>query len=182
MLPRIKALSDNQAHDDSKKIFIAVKSAIGMVPNLHRTLAHAPAALAAYNSMARELAGSALDRKLRESIALATAGRNRCEYCASAHTAIGKKMGLEQEEITRNLYSNSDDPKTAAMLSFVTELIDNRNAVSDAVLNSVRDAGFSEQEIVEITAHVAMNLFTNMFNILAQTEIDFPVVELTAAS
>ena len=178
MLPRIKALSNDEAHSSSTRILRAVENALGVVPNLHRTLAHAPAALGASTSMARALADGVLDPKLRESVALATAGRNQCGYCASAHSAIGKACGLEEEEIFRNLSSDSGDSRSAAMLQFVSALIDSKGAVSDAELAAIREAGFSDQEIVEITTHVGMNLFTNMFNFLARTEIDFPVVSL----
>lgn len=149
-----------------------------MVPNLHRTLAHAPAALRGYVETAKSLAGGRLEPSLREQLAVATAGLNHCDYCAAAHSALGKAAGVEEAELAKNLSGESSDPRVTAALDFVRALIDQRGAVSDAELQAVRDAGFDDAEIVEIVAHVGMNSFTNMFNRLARTEIDFPVVAL----
>ncbi|MEM7235080.1 MAG: carboxymuconolactone decarboxylase family protein [Planctomycetota bacterium] len=182
MTPRIRALSDEQAPAASAKILDRVQDAIGMVPNLHRTLAHAPAALNAYTAMAGALGTGALDPQLRESIALATAAKNGCGYCASAHTLLGKGAGLDGEELTRNLAAESSEPARAAALKFVEELIARRGDVSDETLESVRREGFSDEEIAEIVTHVGLNTFTNFFNNFAHTEIDFPVVELESAS
>ena len=174
MTPRISALTDQQSPAASAEVLAATKAKLGVVPNLHRTLAHAPAALKAYADMSAALAGGTLHPKLRESIAVATAGANGCTYCASAHTYIGTALRIPADELTRNLHGESGDPRTAAALSFVGELIDRRGAVSDASFAAVRDAGFTDAEIVEIVAHVALNGF-------ARTEVDFPRVELTNA-
>ena len=178
MNPRIQPLSDAQTPDKSAKILKAVESAVGRVPNLHRTLAHAPAALQAYTSMAGALGAGALDPKLRESIAVAVAAKNRCQYCASAHTAIGEGAGVSATELSLNLQGESEDAKTRVVLSFATELIDTRGAVTRETLDAVRASGVSEEEIVEIVTHVGLNAFTNLFNVLAETTIDFPLVEL----
>lgn len=179
--PRIAPLSDDQVPAAARPVLERTRSAVGRVPNLHRTLAHAPAALRAYHETASALAGGVLAPRLREQIAVAAAATNGCAYCASAHTAIGKGLGLEAAELSRNLTGTSSDPRAAAALDFVRALIDTRGAVDDEQLAAVRDAGFSDAEIVEIVAHVGLNAFTNTFNVLARTEIDFPRVELGAA-
>ncbi len=122
-----------------------------------------------------------LDARLREQIAVATAGANGCQYCASAHTVLGQGAGVARDELTRNLGGESADEKTAAALAFVRALLQERGDVADAELAAVRTAGFSEAEIVEIVAHVGLNTFTNMFNVLARTTIDFPIVDLAGA-
>jgi len=177
MEPRIEPLSDEHAPAASRAILQATKQAVGMVPNLYRTLAHAPVALQAYVETAATLARGQLEPSLREQIAVAVAGINGCEYCAAAHTAIGHGKGVERQELTRNLVAESSDPKVAGALAFVRALLETRGAVSDAELQAVRDAGFSEADITEIVGHVGMNAFSNMFNRLAQTRIDFPRIE-----
>lgn len=66
------------------------------------------------------------------------------------------------------------------MLKFAREIILKRGEISDSDVETVRAAGVSDIEIAEIVAHVALNLFTNYFNLVAQTEIDFPRVEVEA--
>jgi len=181
MKPRILALADGQAPSDARAVLAQVQKAVGMVPNLHRTLAHAPAALRAYVSMAGALGGGVLPPALREQIAVATAATNGCSYCASAHTALGQLAGVDAEELSSNLRGEASDPRTAAALAFAKRLVEARGAVTDADLRAVREAGFSDAEVVEIIAHVGLNTFTNIFNVAARTEIDFPVVDLEQA-
>lgn len=179
--PRIPALTDAEAPADSAKILEQIRKGLGMVPNLHRTLAHAPVALRAYVETANTLGRGKLSPALREQIAVATAGTNGCGYCAAAHTLLGKNAGVDPEELTRNLDAQSQDPTTQAVLTFVRAFIDRRGDVQDHDLSVVREAGFGDAEIIEIVAHIAMNWFTNTFNVLARTTIDFPEVELTGA-
>jgi len=175
------APADGQTLDPTAgRTLSQVEKTLGMVPNLHWTLARAPAALKAYVDMAGALSQGVLDGKLREQIALATAGRNGCDYCASAHTALGQGQSIDAAELGRNLSGASDDARTQAALSFVGALLEHHGRVRDADLEAVRGAGFTDAEIIEIVAHVGLNTFTNTFNNLARPEIDFPVVELAA--
>jgi uncharacterized peroxidase-related enzyme len=181
MNPRIAPLSNDAAPAASTKILESVHAAVGMVPNLHRTLAHAPAALETYVLMSQTLGKGALDARLRESLAISTAATNGCGYCASAHTAIGRGLKIDALELARNLDGTSADPRTAAALEFARALTDTRGDVTDEQIEALRDAGFDEEQLVEIVAHVGMNSFSNMFNVLARTTIDFPRVDLQPA-
>jgi len=153
-----------------------VKKSIGMVPNIMATMAHSPQALKAYLEFGGALAGAALSDKVREQIAVTVAGANGCGHCASAHTLLGQKQGVDKDEIALNLNADSSDPKTKAALVFSRALVVKRGWASDEDLEAVRAAGYSDAEIVEIVATVAINTFTNYFNHVAQTEIDFPEV------
>lgn len=181
MQPRILPLSVDGAPEAARGILRATEGALGMLPNLHRTLAHAPAALRAYADAARALAGGRLSARLREQIAVAVAGTNGCAYCASAHTALGKGAGVAEDELAANVGAESADPQVAPVLALVRELIERRGRVSDASIQAVRAAGFGDAELVEIVAHVGLNTLTNLFNVFARTEIDFPKVELPVA-
>jgi len=83
---------------------------------------------------------------------------------------------VNARELADNLQGRSDDSHTQAALTFVKTVVENRGRLSDADLRAIRDAGFSEAEIVEMIAHVGMNIFTNYFNHIADTEVDFPLV------
>lgn len=119
---------------------------------------------------------------LREQIALTVAGKNECDYCASAHTVMGKGAGLDPQELQRNLNGDSDNTKTQTVLKFSQTVVENRGDISDEDLSALRNAGFADDAIIEIIAHIAINTFTNYFNRIAQTEIDFPIVSTNNVS
>ncbi len=177
-MTRIKPIDVDQAEGKTKSMLENVNKAVGMVPNLMRTLAHSPAALDAYLGFGKALGGGSLSAKLREQIALTAANVNACEYCASAHTALGKKFGIDATELQRNLQASSRDPKVEAALRFAKAVVVRQGWVTDEELEHVREAGYSDGEINEIIATTAISIFTNYFNHVAGTEVDFPVVEV----
>lgn len=159
-----------------------VRRTLGVVPNLVGTLARAPAALDAYLGFGAALQKGRLSAKLRESVALAVAGANACVYCASAHSAVGAKLGIAPSELKANVLGQSSDPKTKAALEFAKAVVATRGRVSDAQLKTVKAAGFDEAEVLELVADVVLNIFTNYVNHVAQTDVDFPVVSLASAA
>ncbi len=177
-MPRIQPVDPNQATGKTKTLLDGVEKSMGRVPNLLRTLANSPAGLGAYLRFSQALAESSLSAQLREQIALTVSGVNSCQYCASAHTAVGKMTGLEDEELDLNLQGYSGNPKVEAALQFSQAVALKRGWVNDDELRQLREAGYTDGELVEIIATIALTIFTNYFNHLAETEIDFPVVEV----
>lgn len=180
-MSRLTQVSDADASPAATEIFGALKSKIGMVPNLYRVLANQPAALAATLKLGEELGKGSFDPKTREAIALAVAGANNCNYCASAHTAVSKSLNVTDDEITKRLRGQSDDAKLNAILTFANIVVEKRGFANDADLKAARDAGLDDGEIVETTVNVVANILTNYINHIAQTEIDFPAVKAKAA-
>lgn len=181
-MSRIQPVNDEQATGKVKEMLHAVNAKLGMTPNMMKTMARSDAVLEAYLNFSGALAGGKLDAPLREQIALIAAEINGCAYCASAHTAIGKMVGLSGDAILAARRGSSGDAKNDAALRFARTVIVNRGQVSEADVKAVKDAGFSEGEIGEIVANVALNIFTNYFNEIAQTEIDFPKVQVGTAA
>jgi len=179
-MPRIAPVDPAAASGKAKDLLAGVEKALGTTPNLMRTLAHSPSALAGYLGFGAALRGGRLGAALGEQIAVAVAGANRCDYCASAHTALGAAAGVDQAELAANLAGRAGDPKVQAALDFARAVVRNRGFVADADLAAVRRAGYDDGEIVEIVAAVAHNIFTNYFNHVAETEVDFPLVETDA--
>ena len=107
---------------------------------------------------------------------------NGCEYCLSAHTAIGKMVGWNEEDILASRKFNSGDPKIDAALRFSRNLVSRRGQVDQAEIEALRTAGYSDGEIAEIITNVGLNTFTNYFNNAVQTEIDFPKIDLKKAA
>jgi len=161
----------------------AVARSLGSVPNLFRVAANSPAALKGYLGLGSAVAGSSLDAKTQERIALAVAESNGCGYCLSAHTYLGRNVAkLDDAEITANRSGASNDIKADAAVRFAAKIVNARGHVSDADVAAVKAAGYDDAQIVEIVLHVALNTLTNYVNEVARTEIDFPVVALRNAA
>jgi AhpD family alkylhydroperoxidase len=122
-----------------------------------------PAVVGAYLSYNRALSHGALPARIREQIALVAPETNGCDYCASAHTAIGKHVGLSQDDITKALEGRAVDPKAEAAVRFAKLLLQKRARISNSNFSQLQQARFSEAEIAEIVAHVAMNVFDELF-------------------
>lgn len=177
-MTRLTALDPGQAPGQAKELFTAIESKLGMVPNMMRTMGQSPALLGGYLNFSAALGEGRLGAKLGTLIALTVAESNRCGYCLAAHTYIGKNLnGLTSEKLEAARRHRGTDSKTEAALTFAHQLVNKKGNISDADLAQVREAGFSEGEVAEIVGHVALNIFTNYFNLTAATEVDFPVVE-----
>jgi len=124
-----------------------------------------------------------LDVRTRERIAIAIAETNGCDYCLSAHTYLGLNLAkITPEDAALARKGSSTDPKAAAAIRFAVQVARTRGGVSDADIAAVKQAGFSEAQIVEIVALVVENVFTNYLNRVAQTDIDFPVLQTAEAA
>lgn len=172
-----------QAPEASRPLLEAVKAQLGSAPNLFRLVANSPAALEGYLGLSGALGKGSLSASTRERIALAVSQVNTCGYCLAAHTFIGRNMlKLDDAEIAANRRGRSADTRADAALHFAVQVTEQRGHVSDEDLRAVKDAGYSDAEIVEIVLHVALNTLTNYVNEVARTEVDFPVVPLRQAS
>ncbi len=179
-MARITPVDTTNTPAGSVPLLEGVKAKIGKVPNLFATLAHSPAAFGSYLASGEALGKGELGPALHEQIAVAIAGANACGYCASAHTALGKMHGVDAGELAKNLDGESGDPRAGAAIRFARAVVVKRGFVSDSDLADVRAGGLGDGEITEIVALVAHNTFTNYFNHVAQTAIDFPEVKVGA--
>lgn len=162
----------------SQPILTQIQQAFGATPNMFKAVSNSPAALQSMWAAFGALGKGTIGAKLGEQIAVAIANRNRCEYCLAAHTVLGKNAGASAEEMSAAQVGESADAKTAAALSFALKIVEQRAQLSDADVVRVREAGFSDEQIVEIMAHVALNLFTNYVNVAFDIPVDFPKVAL----
>ncbi len=179
---RVPLVDRNATTSDRKALLDSVHTAFGTTPNMFRAVANSPAALKSMWSTFGALGGGVIAPKLGEQIAVAVADRNGCEYCLAAHTALGRKAGASAEEMQRAQAGGSVDAKTQAALHFALKLVNDRGQVGDADVQGLRQVGFGDEEIVEILAHVALNLFTNYINVAFSVPVDFPAVKLRGAA
>ena len=180
--PRIAPLDPASADPAVAATLAAVKAKLGVVPNLFRTFARAPATLNGYLAFSDALAGGRLDAGRREIVALAVAQANSCGYCLAAHTLIGKGAGLSEADIRAARSGASADAADAALAVFARQLTERRGVVDDEDLAAFKLAGFDDGHVLEVVALVALNTLTNYVNHVAGTVVDFPAVPLEIAA
>jgi uncharacterized peroxidase-related enzyme len=165
----------------AQPLFDAIERQLGAVPNLYRLIGLSPATLEGVLAFSQAL-GQTLDVQTRERIALAVAQVNGCDYCLSAHSYLAVNVaGLDQAEIAAARRGRSGDSRANAAVAFARKIVEAHGRITDADLAEIRLADFSDGQIVEIVANVAINVLTNLLGIVADTDIDFPVVRAEAA-
>lgn len=174
-MPRIHPVENVSADTKTKAILDAVEKKMGMVPNIISTMAQSPAVANAYLGFSQALGEGNLPARLREQISLVVGETNSCGYCVSAHTILGKSAGLDEQSVLAAREGKASDSKEEAVLHFAQKLVRERGIMADADIVMLRDSGLNDSEICEIVANIALNIFTNYFNHVAGTEIDFPV-------
>lgn len=182
MNPRIATIDPATASGPLATLFATVKTKLGVIPNVFRTLAHSTAVFEGYFGLSGSLAKGVLPATVREQLALAIGEVNGCEYCLSAHSLSGKHAGLSPADIDAARRGESAAPKTAAILRFARAVLARRGAVSDEDLAAAREAGITDAELIEIVGHVALNVLTNYTNNVARTTVDFPRAKPLAAT
>lgn len=178
---RIPLIDRANTTPERKELLDAIHGAFGASPNMFRAVANAPAALRSMWGSFGALGSGVLGAALGEQIAVAVANRNQCHYCLAAHTALGGKAGLGADTLRQAQQGQSDDSRTQTALRFALRLVDARGQVGEDDLQNLRRAGFDDEAVVEIVAHVALNLFTNYVNIAFAVPVDFPAVPLAPA-
>jgi len=181
-MARIEPVNAQTADTQTAELLGSVRKKLGLVPNLVATMAHSPAVAKAYLGFSQALSGGILPARLREQIALVVAETNGCDYCLAAHTALGKGAGLSEGEACDARRAVARDASERAALEFARATVRERGVVSDADVERIRQAGYTDGEVGEIVANVALNLFTNYFNHVAGTEVDFPAAPSLAAA
>lgn len=176
-MSRLHQIKPESSTGRAKELLDAVQGKLGLVPNMTRAMVNSPAVLDGYLSLSGALTKGSLSAKIREQIALTVAEKNDCDYCLAAHSTIGKMVGLSIDQIQDSRRGSAVDPKVDALLRFASKVVQVQGKVSDSDLQVVRHAGFDDGAIAEVVANVALNIFTNYFNHVAGTVIDFPRAE-----
>lgn len=162
----------------SRPLLEAVQKQFGVVPNAFRLIGNSPAALEGFLQLSAALGKGALEPATRSRIAIAVAEANGCDYCLSAHSYLGKNLAkLSDDEVRANRDGGSGDAKANAAIQFAVKVVKTRGHISTADLDAVKKAGYNDAQIIEILLHVALNTFTNYANVVADIDIDFPVVK-----
>lgn len=177
----LPAIDPLKATGRTKEVLDRVAQHIGWVPKMITLLANSPAATEVYLQFNVALAQTALPRHTRCLIAVAVAELNGCIYSAMIAHGQAMKAGVPEAAVADARRAQSQDPKVAAALLFVTNLVEHRGKVFPQEVAELRSAGYSDTEIVDIVATVVLSLFRDYFNLVAGTEIE-EVRPVTAAS
>lgn len=180
-MSRLTVIDHHNANADQKALLDAIHAQLGMVPNFLKIFANSPVALKAFLGLHGVAGAGSLTPQTRERIALALAQQSACEYCVSAHTAIGRKASLSSQEVAANRAGGSADAKAAVAVKLARSLAEHKGEITTAELLEAREAGYSDADVVEIITHVGMNLLTNILGKASRVDIDFPKVALHAA-
>ncbi|MFZ6647908.1 carboxymuconolactone decarboxylase family protein [Undibacterium sp. TJN25] len=169
----------SEATGQAAQLFAAIKSAAGMVPNAYATLgSNSPVALEAVLTLDGAVKKSSLSTKEIEVIKVSVSEAVDCDYCVAAHTAMSKKAGLSREAILALRHGQpSGDVHNDALASFARYLITTRGTVPAEVLGAVKAAGFTDAQLADISMVIAAITFTNIFNRVNDTVIDFPAAD-----
>jgi AhpD family alkylhydroperoxidase len=148
------------------------KIAGGSVPNLFAALGHlAPATLSAALNAEGALAASGLSKLL-------VSEQTGCDYCVAAHAMLGKMAGLSPEALKQiRAGEATGDARRDALIHFVLNLQTTRGTISESEFAAIRAAGYSDTQLAEISLAIAMTIFTNTFNRINDTDVDFPPVK-----
>jgi len=176
VMARLRQRDSAAAKDEAKELSGGLQQRLGMTPDMMKVMAASPALLGGYLGFSMALADGRLDAKFREQIALVVAHANNSDYCFFRHAAIAMRMGMSESEIGECLESRSNDAKTDAGLKFVGQLVLFRGRVNNGAVERVRAAGYSDAEIVEVVANVALDMFTNYLDQVAGAAVDLPKV------
>jgi uncharacterized peroxidase-related enzyme len=142
--------------------------------NIFKGMANNPAVLKAFLGFSQGVKGHELTPAEHEIIALVVAERNECHYCTAAHTAVANQLGIDDDLALTIRRGEADDDRQQAIIDFVTAIMDTNGFVNDEHLEAFRAAGFNDAAVVEVIAQITVMTFTNLFNHVNETEIDFP--------
>lgn len=177
-MSRIHTPALDTATGETAEVYAHIKKLAGKVPNTFATIgAHGPAALKSMLQADAVLARGSLTRQDQETIKLIVSEVAGCDYCVAAHTAVGKMTGLSFEQLRRLRAGEiTGDARRDALARFVRDLAATNGAISHDAFTAIRAAGYSDAQLVDISLAVAVTTFTNVFNRINDTVVDFPAV------
>jgi uncharacterized peroxidase-related enzyme len=174
-MERIASVTKEKAMPEVREIYQNIEKKLGRIPNIFLNMGNSPAVLQGFFALSDAADKTSLSPKLREQIALVVSQTNDCNYCLSAHSAIAKSTGLNEESILQARRGEAQDLKTQAILRFAKAIVDKKGHLSSSEVEKLKDAGVSDRELVEIILVINLTIFTNYFNHITDPKIDFPI-------
>ena len=176
----IPILDAHSATEASREKLEAARKAFGFVPNLYGALAHSPAALQAYQTLAELFGQTSLSPDERHVVHLTVSRLNLCHYCMAAHSAIASMTGAS-EDLVAALRSGAPlpDSRLEALRTFTGKLVQKRGWLEDGDVQAFLAAGFGQQQVLEVVLGVTQKTLSNYANHLAGTPVDAAFAQFT---
>lgn len=174
-MARINMISPEKGSQEVKALYEKLQKKTGKIPNVFLYMGNSAALLKGFLDLSEAANESSLSPLLREQIALAVSESNHCHYCLSAHTAIAKGLGLSSEDIIQARLGLTEEAKSLAILKFAKAIVEKKGQVAHHDVATLKAAGVSDTELVDVLLVVMVTIFTNYFNHITDPVIDFPV-------
>jgi AhpD family alkylhydroperoxidase len=172
-----KVHDESSSPEASKPILAQVKQGFGMIPNLERVMAEAPALLAGYVHLWNLFDTTSLTPIERQVVYQTANFENECGYCIPWHTKLAQVLGMPESEIEAlRDGSGLSDTKLEALRRFTRTLITERGKASRDDIEVFFSAGYSHQQALEVILGIAIKVMSNYTNSIAETPLD-PQVE-----
>ena len=174
-MSRISTPAMESATGATADLYAQIKQAAGKVPNTFAVIgALGPAALKVILQADSVLARSSLSRQDQETIKLVVSELSGCDYCAAAHTQLAKATGLSPAIVSQIRAGQlTGDVKRDALVHLVGELVKSSGTISEQDFSAIKAAGYTDQQLVDISLAIAVITFTNVFNRINNTELDY---------
>ncbi len=173
-MSRLNVVTPEQATGQTKELYDGIKRAVGGVPNIYQGVGNSAAALDGVLHLGAVLGKGQLSTAEIEAIKLVVSEAYGCTYCLAAHTLLGKKAGMTEEQTLSVRRGSPLQPKLAALVKFVNTALQPKGRISDDDLRAVKTQGYNDAQITETLLTIAQTVFTNLFNRVHQTPLDFP--------
>jgi uncharacterized peroxidase-related enzyme len=176
---RIATPTVDAATGATAALFSRIKRTAGRVPNTFAVIGKLqPTALDSVLDAEAALAAGSLSKQDAETVKLAVSVATGCDYCAAAHSLLSKLAGVSPDAI-RNIREGqpTGDTKRDTLVSFVRTLVTTSGTITDEQFAEIKAAGYTDQQLVEISLAISLIAFTNVFNRINDTDLDFPPVQ-----
>ncbi|MBB3701005.1 carboxymuconolactone decarboxylase family protein [Flammeovirga yaeyamensis] len=168
--------SIDQVSAQNQEIFGQLKEKLSFVPNIYAYIGKHDTGLGDFLAFGNRK--STLSNREKEIVNLSVSELNGCEYCLSAHTAISKMNGFSEAEIIQIRSGNIQfDDKLKALGTFVKSVAENSGKVDEATKNAFFNAGYNEQDLIDVVLSIAEISVTNYIHNLTKIAVDFPLAQ-----
>ncbi len=166
--------SIDSAPEAARPLLEGAQKTLGFVPNLYAGLSTAPQALDAYLTLGDIFAKTSFTPAEQQVILLNVSVENNCTYCVAAHSVIAKQMVKVDESVVNSIREQKtiDDSRLEALAQFTQAVVQDRGFVNTVALNNFIDAGFTQQQVLEVILGVSMKTLSNYSNHVLQTPTD----------
>jgi AhpD family alkylhydroperoxidase len=174
-----KIYDEQSAPEASRPVLAQTKQDFGMIPNLERVMAAAPAVLEGYVHLWALFGTTSLTPIERQVVYQTANFENDCEYCVPWHTKLSKAAGMPATEVEAlRQGTRLSDPKLEALRQFTRVLIAERGKIMVADLQAFLGAGYSQEQSLEVILGIAIKVMSNYTNSIAGTPLDQAVMSL----